>query len=61
MATSLFGDSLWAIVVVGGFVVLAAAIAFAKLRNNQTPREERRTERATHDLYQQQDRDDGHS
>ena len=59
MATSIFGDSLWAFVVVGGFIILAAAIAYAKFANKQTPREERRTEQATRDLYQDQDRVDG--
>ena len=58
MQNSIFGDSLWAFMVVGGFIILAAAIAFAMLRNKVTPRQERRTEQATRDLYQEQSRED---
>jgi hypothetical protein len=58
MEHSSFGDSLWAIVVIGGFLVLGLAIAIAKLRNKATPSQERRTEQATHDLYKEQARDD---
>lgn len=58
MAYSIFGDSLWAIVVVGGFIVLAAALAFAKLRNKTTPVQDARTEQATRDLYKEQSRQD---
>jgi hypothetical protein len=53
-----FGDSLWAFVVVGGFLILAAAIAFAKLRNRTTPRQDARTEQATHDLYKETSAED---
>jgi hypothetical protein len=52
------GDSLWAIVVVLGFVVLGGAIAFAKLKNKTTPEQERRTEQATKDLYREQSAED---
>ena len=52
------GDSLWAIVVVLGFVILGGAIAFAKLKNKTTPREEARTEQATKDLYREQSEND---
>lgn len=58
MEHSSFGDSLWAIVVIGGFLVLGLAIAIAKLRNKATPAQDRRTEQATHDLYKEQARDD---
>ena len=58
MATSIFGDGLWGFVVVGGFIILGAAIAYAMLRNRRTLREERHTERATKDLYQEQDASD---
>ena len=51
MNNGIFGSSLWAIVVVGGFIVLGAAIAYAMLRNKRTPREERHTEAATRKLY----------
>ena len=58
MEHSSLGDSLWAIVVIGGFVVLGILIAFAKLRNRTTPREEARTEAATRELYREQSRED---
>jgi hypothetical protein len=51
MRYSLFGDSLWGFVVIGGFVILAAAIAWAALRNRTSRRTERLTEDATRDLY----------
>ena len=47
----MLGDSLWAIVVVLGFAILAGALLFAKVRNKRSAAEERRTEQATHDLY----------
>jgi small neutral amino acid transporter SnatA (MarC family) len=55
---SVFGDSLWAFMVVGGFIILGAAIAFAMLRNKTTASQDRRTEQATRDLYKEQSRDD---
>lgn len=58
MEHSSFGDSLWAIVLVGGFIILALGIAIAKLRNKTTVAQDARTERATHDLYKEQSRDD---
>ena len=58
MTHSIFGSSLWAIVVVGGFVILGAAIAYAMLRNKRTARQERYTEAATDRLYDQQSPDD---
>lgn len=54
----MLGDSLWTIVVVLGFVVLGAAILFAKLRGKQTSREERRTEDATRQMYAEQAAED---
>jgi hypothetical protein len=47
-----FGGFTWAIVVVLGFVVLGVAIAVAKARNRVSPEQERRTERATRDMYE---------
>ena len=47
----MFGDSLWTFLVIGGFVILGAAIAFATMRNRITPRQEQRTEDATRQLY----------
>lgn len=51
MATSTFGDSLWAFVVVGGFVILGAALLYARLRNRTTPEQDRRRDEATRTLY----------
>ena len=58
MANSIFGSSLWAIVVVGGFVVLGLAIAYAMKRNKVTPEQNRRTEEATRRMYDAQNADD---
>ncbi|SEJ76097.1 hypothetical protein SAMN05428950_10358 [Sphingomonas sp. OV641] len=52
------GDSLWAFIVVGGFIILGLAIAFAKLRNRVSPEQERRTEQATREMYKEQSRED---
>ena len=49
---------LYTLVVIGGFIILGGAIAWAKLRNNTTPREDRHTERATRDLYREQNEAD---
>lgn len=54
----MFGDSLWAFVVVGGFVILLAAILFAKLGNKRTAREEAHTEAATRASYAEQAAED---
>ncbi len=43
--------TLYGLVVIAGFIILGAAIAYAMARNKQTPREERRTEDATRALY----------
>ena len=51
MATSAFGDGLWAFVVIGGFLILAAAIAWAKLGNRTSRSQKARTEAATRELY----------
>ena len=45
------GDSLWTFLVIGGFIILGAAIAFAMMRNRMSPRQEQRTEDATRKLY----------
>lgn len=58
MEHSATGDSLWAFVVIGGFIILGLAIAYAKLRNKSTPEQEARTEQATRDLYKEQSRED---
>lgn len=54
----MFGDSLWAFVVVGGFVILLAALLYGRLSNKQTPREEARTEAATRKMYKEQSAED---
>lgn len=53
-----FGSHLWEIFVIVGPIVLAIAIGWAMLNNRQSRREDRRTEQATRDLYQEQDRAD---
>jgi hypothetical protein len=54
----MFGDSVWALVVVLGFVILGGALLFAKLRNKRTPEQERRTEEATRRNYHEQSAED---
>lgn len=51
MRDSAFGDGLWAFVVIGGFLILAAALAWAKLSNRTSRRQAERTEEATRELY----------
>ena len=51
VAHGIFGDSLWAFLVIGGFIILGAAIAFAALRNRVSSRQMERTEEATRKLY----------
>ena len=53
MADGIFGDGLWAFVVIGGFLILAAAIAWAKFNNRTSRRQEARTEQATRELYEE--------
>lgn len=52
------GDSMWAFVVIAGFVILGLALAYAKFRNKTTPAEDARTEQATREMYKEQSRDD---
>lgn len=54
----MFGDSLWAIVVVLGFVVLGGAMLFARTRNKVSPQQHARTEAATRENYKQQSAED---
>ena len=54
----MMGDSLWAFVVVGGFVILLAALLYGRLSNKRSPAEEARTEAATRDLYREQSAED---
>ena len=54
MADGAFGSGVWSFVVVGGFIILGVAIAWAKLRNKTTPQQDRRTEEATRRMYDEQ-------
>ena len=45
---------LYGLVVIAGFIILGAAIAYAMARNRRSPREEKRTEEATRALYDEQ-------
>lgn len=58
MDQSHIGESMWAFVVIGGFVILGIVIAVAKLMNRTTPEQLRRTEEATRELYKEQSRED---
>ena len=50
----MLNGTLYSLVVIGGPILLIAAIAWAMLNNRRTPREERRTEDATRAMYQDQ-------
>ncbi|MDB5696621.1 MAG: hypothetical protein JWN21_2164 [Sphingomonas bacterium] len=52
------GSSAWQILTIVGPIVLIVAIAWAALHNRQSRGGVERTEHATHDLYQEQDRAD---
>ena len=54
----MFGDSLWTFLVIGGFIILGAAIAYAALRNRTTPEQDRRTAEATRRMYKEQSAED---
>ena len=45
-------SSFWALVVFIGALVLLAVLIWAKVNNRVSPDERRRTEQATHDLYE---------
>jgi hypothetical protein len=50
----------WFLAVVGGTIVLGIVIAYGMLRSGgRTPREKRRTEEATRDIYHKEKRDGG--
>lgn len=51
-------DGFWGFAIIGGPILLGLAIIWAALRNRTSRRMDRHTEQATHDLYQQQDRED---
>lgn len=52
------GPIFWAIVFVGGIVALGLALTYGLSRNSRrTPAEKRVTEKATQDIYREEDRD----
>jgi len=53
-------SSLWAMVTIGGPILLGVVLIFVMLSNrrHRTPKEMRRTEEATHDPYRRLDKDD---
>ncbi|NGP17154.1 MULTISPECIES: hypothetical protein [Devosia] len=52
------GQSIWAVLVTIGVIVLASAMIYGLLRNrNRTVTEKVVTERATKEIYRQEDRD----
>ncbi len=51
----MFENGLWLLVVAGGPVILAAALAYALLRRrHQTPTARSKSDRKTEELYKQQ-------
>ncbi len=55
---AIWQGSMYGLMVIAGFLILGAAIAYAMIRNRRTPREERHTEEATRRLYEEQNADD---
>jgi hypothetical protein len=52
-----FGFGPWAFIVLGGIIVLGIAIAYGAMRNSQRTRAEKMaSERATHQLYEREDK-----
>ncbi len=47
-----FAGGLWGVMIGGGIIVLAIAIAWAMRHNKTSRRTLERTEQATHDLYE---------
>lgn len=52
------GGGIWSLLTIIGPLVLIAALAWAILNNRRKPRDKARTEQATRDLYDRQDRAD---
>ena len=53
-----FGFLGWALIEIGGIVALGAGIFYAEMRNRtRTPTEKAVTERATHRLYEREERE----
>ena len=51
-----FGAINWMMITGVGVAILLVVIAVAALRNRVSPEQAERTERATHDLYEEEDR-----
>lgn len=53
-------ENLWALMTIVGPILLGGVLLWAILRNRQqrTPQSEARTERATHELYDEMERED---
>ncbi len=51
-------SSLWGVMTIIGPIVLVIAIVWAMRHNRMSREEKRRSEQATHDLYDRQDRAD---
>ena len=52
-----FGFGPWAFIVLGGMIVLGIAIAYGAMRTSHRTRAERMaSERATHQLYEREDK-----
>ena len=52
------GSSLWGLLTVMGPILLAAVLLWAVLNNRLSRKAEKKTEAATHKLYEQIDRED---
>ena len=52
-----FGGFNWSLLIIVGPIVLLAVIAWAMLRNRRSPGADARTEAATHNLYDQEERE----
>ena len=49
---------LWGLITIGGPILLGLGLLWVLLNNRRTPREEARTEQATHELYEVSDGED---
>ena len=51
MGSAINNSTMYGLVVIAGFIILGAAIAYAMARNKRSSRQERQTEEATRRLY----------
>ena len=54
----MFTDHIYAILLIGGPILLAAILIWARVRNKQDPRSDAHTEQATRDLYAEEAKHD---